>query len=44
MQALGKAIEMHWFDAGHLVVPVEQAIEQTEHMLRFAYRVLRTPA
>jgi dipeptidyl aminopeptidase/acylaminoacyl peptidase len=43
IQALGKSIEVHWFDAGHLGVPVEQAIKQTEHMLRLAYRVLRKP-
>jgi len=43
MQALGKAIEVHWVDAGHMGVPVEQAITEMEYMLRFAYRVLRKP-
>lgn len=40
MKALGKSIEVHWFDAGHMVVPVEQNIVHQERMLRFAYRVL----
>lgn len=39
-KALGKSIEVHWFDAGHMVVPVEQNIVHQERMLRFAYRVL----
>jgi len=42
MKALGKPIEVHWFDAGHMgsFAQVEQAIEHLEIMLRFAYRVL----
>lgn len=40
MKELGKPCEVHWFDAGHLVGPVEQAIEHQEIFLRFAYRVL----
>ena len=43
LAALGKAIEVHWVDAGHMGVPVEQAITEMEYMLRFAYRVLRKP-
>ena len=40
MQALGKEIEVHWFDAGHGSLVVEQQIEHQELMLRFAYHVL----
>lgn len=40
MKALGKSIEVHWFEAGHGSLAVEQQIEHQEHMLRFAYRVL----
>ncbi len=40
MKALGKAIEVHWFDAGHGSLVVDQAIEHHELMLRFAQRVL----
>jgi pimeloyl-ACP methyl ester carboxylesterase len=40
LKALGKPIEVHWFEAGHLGAGVEQAIEHQETMLRFAYRVL----
>jgi len=40
MKALGKAIEVHWFDAGHGSLIVDQAIEHHELMLRFAQRVL----
>ncbi len=42
LRSLGKPIEVHWFDAGHLgsFAQVEQAIEHQELMLRFAYRVL----
>ncbi len=42
MQELGKDIEVHWFDAGHLgsFAQIDEAIEHHELMLRFAYRVL----
>ena len=39
MKALGKAIKLHWFDAGHGSLVVDQAIEHHELMLRFARRV-----
>ncbi len=42
MKALDKAIEVKWFDGGHLspFAGVEQSIKLQEWMLRFAYRVL----
>jgi len=42
MKALGKEIEVHWFDAGHLAsfAQVEKSIEHQELMLRFARRIL----
>ena len=40
MKALGKPIEVHWFDAGHGSFVVEQQIEHQEIMLRFADRIL----
>ena len=42
MRALGKEIEVIWFDSGHLgaALQVEQAIEFQQHMLRFAARVV----
>lgn len=40
MRALGKPIEVHWFDAGHGSLAVEQSIEHQEINLRFAYKVL----
>jgi dienelactone hydrolase len=40
MKALGKQIEVHWYDEGHSGGGVEQDIEHQELMLRFAYRVL----
>ena len=40
LKALGKPIEVHWFDAGHSGAGVEQDIQNCELMLRFAYRVL----
>lgn len=40
MQALGKPIVVHWFDAGHGSLDVEQSIGHMELMLRFAARVL----
>jgi hypothetical protein len=42
MKALGKNIQVHWFDAGHGSLVVEQAIEHHELMLRFAARVIET--
>ena len=43
MKALGKRIEVHWFDAGHMgsFAQVEQAIAHQETMLRFALGVLQ---
>lgn len=40
LKALGKPIEVYWFDAGHLGAGVEQDIKHQEIMLRFAYKVL----
>jgi dienelactone hydrolase len=40
MRELGKDIEVHWFDAGHLVGSAEQTIAHQEIFLRFAFRVL----
>jgi dienelactone hydrolase/Tol biopolymer transport system component len=40
MKSLGKAIEVHWFDAGHGSLVVDQAIEHHQLMLEFARRVL----
>ncbi len=40
MKSLGKSIEVHWFETGHVRAQVEQRIEHLERMLRFAYRVL----
>jgi dipeptidyl aminopeptidase/acylaminoacyl peptidase len=40
LKALGKSIEVHWYDAGHLGAGVEREIQNYEIMLRFAYRVL----
>jgi len=42
MKVFGKQIEVEWFDVGHLgsLAQAEQAIEQHEEMLRFAYRVV----
>ena len=42
MKSLGKVIEVHWFDAGHGSLSVEQNIEFQELMLRFAYRILNS--
>ena len=42
MKSLGKDIEIHWFDAGHGSLSVEQNIDFQELMLRFAYRILST--
>lgn len=40
LKALGKPIEVHWFEAGHMGKGIEQDIQDLEIMLRFAYRVL----
>jgi dipeptidyl aminopeptidase/acylaminoacyl peptidase len=40
MKSLGKDCEVHWFDAGHGSLSVEQNIEFQDLMLRFAYRIL----
>jgi dipeptidyl aminopeptidase/acylaminoacyl peptidase len=43
MKSLGKPIEVHWYDTGHVgsFAQVELAIQHQELMLRFADRVLR---
>lgn len=41
LKALGKAIEVHWFEAGHVMGNNEQSIEHQELKLRFADRVLQ---
>ena len=40
LKSLGKAIEIHWFDAGHGSLAMETSIEHQERFMRFAYRVL----
>jgi dipeptidyl aminopeptidase/acylaminoacyl peptidase len=40
LSALGKSIQVHWFDAGHGSRAQEQQIEHQELMMRFAYQVL----
>jgi dipeptidyl aminopeptidase/acylaminoacyl peptidase len=40
LRALGKDIEVVWFDAGHGVLRVEDQIAQTGRLLEFARRVL----
>jgi dienelactone hydrolase len=40
MKALGKSIEVHWYDEGHFGGGVEQDVQHQEIMLRFAYSVL----
>jgi dipeptidyl aminopeptidase/acylaminoacyl peptidase len=40
LKALGKSVEVHWYDAGHLGEGVEQSIRHFELMLKFVYRVL----
>lgn len=40
LKALGKTIEVHWFDAGHMRAGVEQSIQHHELMLRFACQVI----
>jgi dienelactone hydrolase len=40
MKALGKSIEVHWYNEGHSGGGVEQEIEHQEIMIRFVYKVL----
>ncbi len=40
LKALGKSVEVHWFDAGHMGAGVEQDIKHFKLMLKFVYRVL----
>lgn len=42
MRDLGKPIEVHWFETGHMgaFMQVEQSIEHQERMMRFAYKCL----
>jgi dipeptidyl aminopeptidase/acylaminoacyl peptidase len=42
MKSLGKSIEVHWFEAGHMgsFADVELGIAHQERMLRFAHRIL----
>jgi dipeptidyl aminopeptidase/acylaminoacyl peptidase len=41
---LGKAIEVVWFDAGHVGPTTEQTIGFVEQTLAFAHRVFSEPA
>ncbi len=40
LRALGKDIQVHWFDAGHGSMQNEERIQHQEMMLEFAHRVL----
>jgi hypothetical protein len=40
MRALGKDIEVSWFDGGHGSLDTEERIAHQELMLLFAYRIL----
>jgi dienelactone hydrolase len=40
LRALGRQIEVEWFEAGHGSYETEQQLRHAETMLRFAYRVL----
>ena len=40
LRDLGKSIDIHWFDAGHGSLEIEEQIAHQELMLRFAYRTL----
>lgn len=42
LKALGKPVEVYWFDGGHMGAGVELDIQQQELELRFAERVLRS--
>jgi len=45
LRALGKAVEVHWFDAGHMggFADAELGIDHQERMMEFAQRVLDGP-
>jgi len=40
LKALGKPVEVFWFDAGQGAFGAEQQIKEQEAMLKFGYRVL----
>jgi dipeptidyl aminopeptidase/acylaminoacyl peptidase len=40
MKALGKPVEVYWFDAGHGSLQTEQQIDHQERMMRFVYNIL----
>ena len=40
LRSLGKSVEIHWFDAGHGSLAMEESIAHQELFMRFAYRVL----
>jgi dipeptidyl aminopeptidase/acylaminoacyl peptidase len=39
LQALGKPLEVYWYEAGHLPGSIARHVEDMERMLRFAWRV-----
>ncbi len=41
-QSLRRMIEIHWYDAGHMGIAVEQEIQHVETMLRFAWGTLQS--
>jgi dipeptidyl aminopeptidase/acylaminoacyl peptidase len=41
LRSLGKTIEVHWFDAGHVMGNNEQGIDDQERKLRFADQILQ---
>ena len=41
LQALGKQIDVHWFEAGHGSQAQEQQLEHQAHRMRFVYEVLQ---
>ncbi|PSB33689.1 prolyl oligopeptidase family serine peptidase [Stenomitos frigidus] len=43
LRSLGKAIDVHWFDAGHVMGHNEQNLRDQETRLRFVYQVLQQP-
>ncbi len=43
MKALGKPIEVHWFDAGHFGAGIEEDIEHQQLMLDYAFQILNSP-
>lgn len=40
LKALGKSIQVHWFDAGHVAGDMEQAIAHQALKLQFAHQIL----